>query len=192
MLEIVVKEKEFYNEDTQEFINTPSGTLHLEHSLISVSKWESKWHKPFLQNSTHLSHEEIVDYVKCMTLSTNNIKSDIYEYLSPQNIDDIIAYIQDPMTATWFSEDKQSNKKPSRKNTEIITSELIYYWMVALQIPFECQKWHLNRLMTLVRVCQAKQEEHNPKSKKKPTQREMMARAEALNAQRRAQLHSKG
>lgn len=189
MLEIKVASQEFYNETTQEFINTPASVLHLEHSLISVSKWESKWHKPFMLNSNKLSQEEIVDYVRCMSISTNKVDPDVYNHLSQQNLDDIIAYIQDPMTATWFSEDKNKNNKRHKKQ-ETITSELIYYWMVALQIPFECQKWHLNRLLTLVRVCQAKNEEQNPN--KKPNRREMMNRAAALNAQRRAKLNTKG
>lgn len=190
MLEVKIKSIEMYDDVKQEFVYTKGATLHLEHSLLSISKWESKWHKPFIENSNKMSKEEIIDYIKCMTLPSNNIDDNVYFYMSKDNIDEILAYIQNPMTATWFGEDKNTSNKKIKK--EIITSELIYYWMIALQIPFECQKWHLNRLMTLIRVCQAKNEEQNPKSKKKVSQREMMARAEALNAQRRAQLHSKG
>jgi hypothetical protein len=188
MLEIKVNGVELFDDDKQEFSTIPSATLHLEHSLISISKWESKWHKPFLENSDKMSQEEIIDYIKCMTLSSSSVDERIYLIMSQKNIEDIIAYIQNPMTATWFSEDK-NNKKSKR---EIITSELIYYWMVALQIPFECQKWHLNRLLTLVRVCNAKNEEASPSTKNKMSQRQMMARAAALNAQRQAKYHTKG
>lgn len=187
MLEIKVNSVELFDDDKQEFSTIPETTLHLEHSLISISKWEAKWHKPFMENSDKMTQEEIVDYVKCMTLSSNNVDDKIYWYMSKENIEQIIAYIQNPMTATWFSEDK-TNKKHKK---EVITSELIYYWMVALQIPFECQKWHLNRLLTLVRVCNAKNEEQSP-NKPKMTQRQMMARAAALNAQRQAKYNTKG
>ena len=189
MLEIKVKGVELFDDDKQEFSMSPSATLHLEHSLISISKWESKWHKPFLEYADQMSQEEILDYIKCMTLSSNNIDEQVYNCLSQDNIKEIVAYIQNPMTATWFSDDKNKNKGGKK---EVITSELIYYWMVTLQIPFECQKWHLNRLLTLVRVCNAKNEEQNPNKKNKPTQRQMMARAAELNAQRQAKYHTKG
>ena len=189
MLEIKVDSVELFDDDKQEFINIPSTTLHLEHSLISISKWEAKWHKPFMENSDKMSKEEIIDYMKCMTLSSNKVDDMVYLCMSEQNIKDVISYIQNPMTATWFSDDKTNGRKGKK---EIITSELIYYWMVTLQIPFECQKWHLNRLLTLVKVCNAKNEEANPDPKKKMTQRQMMARAAALNAQRQAKYHTKG
>ena len=187
MLEIHVVPPEYFDESTQEFVKSPikPTTLQLEHSLISISKWESKWHKPFLENSNQLSKEEIIDYIKCMTISPGKVEDDIYLVLSQENVNSIIEYIQNPMTATWFKEEK--NKAKSR---EIITSELIYYWMVALQIPFECQKWHINRLLTLIRVCNTKNEEST--SKNKMSKRELMSRNAALNAQRRAKLNSKG
>lgn len=188
MLEIKTNDVELFDDDKQEFSTIPGVTLHLEHSLISISKWEATWHKPFMDNADKMTNEEIIDYVKCMTLSSNKIDERVYWLISKENIEKIIAYIQNPMTATWFSDDKK-NQKTKR---EVITSELIYYWMVALQIPFECQKWHLNRLLTLVRVCNAKNEESNPDPKRKPTQRQMMARAAALNAQRQAKYHTKG
>ena len=187
MLEIKVDSREWYNERTKEFLTIPGVTLQLEHSLISISKWEAKWHKPFIQSSDHLNRDEIIDYIKCMTISPGNVNNDVYMSLSQKNVNDIIEYIKNPMTATWFKEDKS---KP--KSREIITSELIYYWMVALQIPFECQKWHLNRLLTLIRVCNAKNEESAPKNNKKLSQRDLMSRNRALNAQRKAKLHTKG
>lgn len=188
MLEIKVNAKEGFNERTQEFVNIPKTVLQLEHSLISISKWESKWHKPFLQHSTNLTAEEIIDYIKCMTVSPGNVDERVYYFLSEEDIDRIIKYIQDPMTATWISDKKNKNSPPSR---EIVTSELIYYWMVALQIPFECQKWHLNRLLMLISVCNEKNSESNPKHNKM-SKRELMSRNAALNAQRKARLNTKG
>lgn len=187
MLEIYVDPPEYFNNKTNEFVKSSikPTTLQLEHSLISISKWESKWHKPFLENSNNLTKEEIIDYIKCMTISPGKVEDEVYLVMSKENVDDIIKYIQNPMTATWFKEEKN---KP--KSKEIITSELIYYWMVALQIPFECQKWHINRLLTLVRVCNVKNEEST--SKNKMSKRDLMSRNAALNAQRRARLNSKG
>lgn len=187
MLEIKVESKELYDENKEEFIKIPGVTLFLEHSLLSISKWESKWHKPFLQTSNELTKEEIIDYIKCMTISPGNIDPNIYYFLSQENVNDIIAYIKNPMTATWFK--KEENKPKSR---EIITSELVYYWMVALQIPFECQKWHINRLLTLIQICNVKNEESMSKNKNKMSKRDLMSRNAALNAQRRAKLNSKG
>ena len=179
-LEIIIK-PELYDEKTGEFIDRVTTTIRLEHSLVSLSKWESKWHKPFLH--TEKTDEEIMDYIKCMTL-TQNVPDDVYNKLSSKNIQEIKDYIDNPMTATTFSENR--NQKKSR---EIVTSELIYYWMVAYQIPFECQKWHLNRLITLTRICGIK---NQPPSKNKTSQRELANRYAAMNRQRRAQLHSKG
>lgn len=187
MLIIKIEPCEKYSEADNEFYNIPETTLHLEHSLISLSKWEAKYHKPFLQNSDKLSAEEILYYVKCMTMSPSNVADKTYLGLSQSNIQSIIEYIKNPMTATWFNEDKPKKGRPMK---ETITSELVYYWMVTLQIPFECQKWHLNRLLTLIRVCNEKNAEQDPKNK--IPKRELMSRNAALNAQRRAKLHSKG
>jgi hypothetical protein len=192
MLVVNVKAQEYYSNERNEFYNSPDTVLHLEHSLISLSKWESKWHKPFIQNQDNLSGEEIIDYIKFMTISPNNVPDSVYHSLTKENVQTIIDYIKNPMTATWFSDDKDKNRPRRPKKKQIITAEIIYYWMVSLQIPFECQKWHLNRLLTLIRVCNEKNEEQNPDPKRKPSQREMMSRAAALNAQRRAKLNSKG
>ena len=162
------------------FIDPKYQTLQLEHSLVSLSKWESKWNKSFL-SKRNLTGEEILDYIKCMTI-TQNVKPEVYEHLSRDNITEIENYITAPMTATCFAEDK--NTKPNR---ETVTSELIYYWMIALNIPFECQKWHLNRLLTLIRVCNVKNQ-----PPKKMGRRDVMRRNSALNAARRQQLNSRG
>lgn len=171
---------EGWDEAKEEFFEEKTVTLQLEHSLVSLSKWESKWHKPFLSNNG-LTDQESLDYIKCMTI-TKNVKPDVYSHLSKENVDAVIAYINAPMTATTFSDERKGRAKK-----EIVTSELIYYWMVAYNIPFECQKWHLNRLLTLVRVCGIK---NNPP--KKRSKRETMQNNAALNAARRAKLHSKG
>lgn len=182
MLEINVPGGEFWDERNKIFINTKATTLHLEHSLVSLSKWESKWHKAFLKKNEK-TNEEILDYIKCMTL-TQNVDPNVYFALSPENIKDIKDYIDDPHTATKFYDDPNT---PKSTNRETITSELIYYWMIALNIPFECQKWHLNRLLTLIEVCNRKN-----RPPKKMGQRQLMSRNSALNAARRQRLHSKG
>ena len=172
--------EEKWDEDKQEFIEPKVQILQLEHSLVSLSKWESKWNKPFL-SAKDMTDEETIDYIKCMTL-TPNVSDDIYNHLNQQHIDQVRHYILAPMTATVFS--KESNSKGGK---EIVTSELIYYWMVALNIPFECQKWHLNRLITLIKVCNIK---NNPP--KKRSKREIMSRNAALNAARKKQLNTRG
>lgn len=180
MLEITVPGGEMFDEKKEEIIYVKEQTLRLEHSLVSLSKWESKWHKPFLTKSEK-SFDEIIDYIKCMTL-TQNVDSNVYSLLTKENVEEINKYIENPMTATTFSDNAGG-----KNNREIITSELVYYWMIALNIPFECQKWHLNRLITLVRVCDVKNQ-----PPKKMSKREIMNRNAALNAARRKQLHSKG
>lgn len=182
MLRIKIPSREQYDESTNQFFYYPERDidLQLEHSLLSISKWESKWHKPFLGSKTTLSYEELLDYIRCMTLNTVSDPK-IYFALTPENINEISEYISDPMTATTFRDDD------SRKSREIITSEIIYYWMVSYQIPFECQKWHLNRLITLIRVCS---EKNAPKKKMKTN--DIISRNRALNKARRQQLHSRG
>lgn len=180
MLQITIPETEKWDEEKQEFIYIAARTLQLEHSLISLSKWESKWCKSFISRFGE-TNEEVIDYIKCMTL-TKNVDPNVYECLTQSNLEEIKRYINAPMTATTFREDKSS--KPNR---EIITSELIYFWMVANNIPFECQKWHLNRLLTLIRVCDIK---NTPP--KKHSKREIMSRNAALNAARRQQLNTRG
>lgn len=178
-----VKETEYWDEAKEIFVSIPGSeelTLDMEHSLVSLSKWESKWCKAFLSKEPK-TEEQTIDYIKCMTL-TPNVDPAVYKRLTKQHIDEINNYIQAPMTATYISEDKSG-----KGGRETVTSELIYYWMVALQIPFECQYWHLNRLMTLVRVCNVKQ---NPP--KKMSQKQLTSRNAALNAARRKKLGTSG
>jgi hypothetical protein len=180
MLQITIPGPESWDERNEEFVAGPDTIISLEHSLISISKWESKWHKPFL-GKQQPNGDELLDYIKCMTI-TSNIKDDVYERLTKKNIDDILNYINDPMTATTITE--RDNR---RRSSEIITSELIYYWMVAMQIPFECQKWHINRLLMLIRICGNKNQPD-----KKMSKRSTMQQNAALNAARRKKLHSRG
>lgn len=180
MLRITVPAVELWDEARQEFIQTKEQTLQLEHSLVSLSKWESRWCKPFLSKDEKTT-EQVLDYVRCMTI-TQNVNPDVYFRLSDENIQQINAYIDAPMTATTFREDKTG-----KRGREIITSEIIYYWMIAYNIPPEYQKWHLNRLLTLIRVCDIKNQPPKKRSK-----RDIMATNAALNAARRKQLGTRG
>jgi hypothetical protein len=180
MLEITIPSQELWDPILEEFRDTKERTLKLEHSLISLSKWESKWKKPFLSNDSK-SVEETIDYIKCMTI-TQNVDDDVYFCITDSIIDKVNEYIDDDMTATTFS----NLEKGSRK--EVVTAELIYYWMIALNVPFECQKWHLNKLLTLINVCNIK----NQPNKKKMSRKDLAIRNKSLNAQRRKALGTKG
>lgn len=180
MLHITIPAVEQWDEVKQEFVYTKDQTLSLEHSLVSLSKWESKWCKAFLTKQEK-NFEETLDYIKFMTI-TQNVDPKVYNYLTNENIDEVNRYIEAPMTATYFSEDKTS--KISR---EQVTAELIYYWMISLNIPFECQKWHLNRLLTLIKVCNIK---NTPP--KKRSRKDIMSSNAALNAARKKQLNTRG
>ena len=180
MLELNIPEIEVFDENSQEFINIKEQTLRLEHSLVSLSKWESKWCKPFLSKENK-TLEETIDYIKCMTL-TQNVDPRVYNILTQDMVKQVNDYISAPMTATTFRENKTRSG-----SGEQITAELVYYWMVSLNIPFECQKWHLNRLLTLIKVCNIKNQ-----PPKKMSKRDIMSRNAALNAARRKQLNTKG
>ena len=188
MIEITIPAAldEEWDEKTEEFIYVTEGkdeTLCLEHSLVSISKWESKWCKPFF--STDLTDEEFLDYIKCMVL-TPNVSPKVFDRLTMDQLNEIMEYLKSPMTATRFS--NETNKKTAGKiGKEIVTSELVYYWMTSLNIPFECENWNLKRLLTLIRVCEIK----NTPPKKRST-REIMQRNSALNAARRKKLNTKG
>ena len=183
MLEIIIPKNELFNEATNEFIEIPETKLILEHSLISIKKWESKHHVPFLGNR-ELSSKETLDYIKCMAI--NKVDDKVFEYLTDESIKKIVEYIKDPMTATWFSNNGENNKLGTGKK-EVITNETIYYNMIMLGIPMEFQKWHLNQLLTLIKFVNVKQQKN-----KKMTKKQEMTQRNALNAQRRARLGSKG
>ena len=180
MLKITIPARLLYDEVNNQFFETKEQKLCLEHSLVSISKWESTWCKPFISKGKKTAVETI-DYIKCMTL-TQNVDPKVYYAITDDIIEQVNAYIDAPMTATRFS-----NEGRGRPNREVITSEIIYYWMIALGIPEKYEKWHLNRLLTLIRVCNIKNQ-----PPKKMSMGETMKQYAALNAARRKQLNSKG
>lgn len=184
MLEIVIPERDsLFDEAKNEFISIKGIKIQLEHSLISIQNWEKKWHKPFLDKKEKTA-EEILDYIRCMTL-TPNVNPECYHFIPKTEIEKIKAYIDDPMTATWFSEKNGPSQQTAKR--EVITAEIIYYWMISYQIPMEYRKWHLNQLLTLIRVCGVK----NAPSKKM-SKNSILSQNAKLNAARRAKMHSKG
>ena len=188
MLQVTIPAREWLNEKTGEFIYLKETTLRLEHSLISISKWESKWKVPYLDETAQLTYEQLIDYIRCMTIN-NDVDPMVY-YSIPQSImQKIEDYTNDKMTATWFTEDKVPKKTGFKMKgmQEKVTSELIYYWMIEAGIPMECERWHINRLMTLLRVCSVKRSKPEKKTKKQSA----MDRA-ALNRARLQKYKTKG
>ena len=181
MLTLTVPGVELFDNKTQKFSTTETTVLELEHSLVSLSKWESKWNIPFLGRDEK-TNEQIIDYVKLMTL-TPDVPDEVYLRLSDENYEQINGYINSKQTATWFREDPNSPK-----NREIITAEIIYYWMIALKIPQEYQWWHLARLFTLVRVLNQK----NQPPKKAGSTQSAAAQRRALNEARQRQYNTTG
>ena len=180
MLTILVPETELYDERKNEFIQIKEQTLVLEHSLVSIAKWESKWKKSYL-STKNKTYDETIDYIKCMTI-TKNVNPLIYKSINRDALESINQYVNDPMTATYFSERDDRPSGPS-----IITSEIVYYWMISLNIPMECQKWHFNRLIALIKVCNIK---NNPG--KKMSRREILTRNQALNEERKRKYNTRG
>lgn len=172
---------DIWDEVNERFIpGIPAKEIVLEHSLLSISKWEEIWEIPYLSDEPK-TPQQMVSYLQCMCV--NEEDQNYINYLTKENVEDINAYINKKMTATWFKEDDQ--KKP--RNKRIVTAELIYAWMAMAQIPFECEKWHFNKLMTLLRVYS----EENKQPEKMP-KNEMIKNRRALNAARRAKTHSRG
>lgn len=181
MLEINIPDNELWTEEVNEFMTIKGTTLKLEHSLVSLQKWESKWNKPYLTKDPK-TFEENIDYIRCMTIN-NHVDPMVYYFLTEEDIKKINAYVEAPMTATTFN--TQENNKGIRK--EQVTAELVYYWMIALNIPYEYRKWHLNQLLTLINVCSIKNAPPKKRSKA-----DIMRRNTALNAARRRRLNSRG
>lgn len=182
MLKIEIPAFDCYDEETETFTSIKSSILFLEHSLLSLSKWESIWHKPFFSDAPKTQIESI-DYVRCMTIN-KDVNPLIYTRLTPEHFKRINSYMDDPMTATWFNDNSKNKKTPSK---EIITAEVIYWQMIQYHIPIEFQKWHLNKLITLIRVCALKSEPPKKMSKK-----DLYNRNRALNAARKAKLNTRG
>ena len=179
MLELKIEGKEFFNDETQEFINIKPVVLRLEPSPVFIFKWEAKWKKPFLVDNKK-TVEELLDYIRCMTIN-QNVNNDVYLALEPKDIDAITEYIKEDQTATTFN---ARNSAPSRR---VVTSELVYFWMSQYNIPMECQKWHFSRLMTLIRIANI---ENSPPSKMSTAS--IMSQNQALNAARRKAMRTKG
>lgn len=182
MITVTIPAAELFDESKEEYIYTKETAITLEHSLVSVSKWESKWEKPFLSGEK-LSGDKLISYIQCMT-TTQNVDPNVYKVIPASILKEIEDYISSKQTATWFRDDKRS---ASRRT---VTSELIYFWMINYGIPFECQKWHLNRLVTLIRVCQ---EETKANSKNgNSNQAAALKERQALNELRKSKYHTKG
>jgi hypothetical protein len=180
MLTLIINSEEFYDENTEEFTSVPDVVLQLEHSLVSLSKWESKFQKPFL-GPADKSLEETMGYIEAMVVS-GNFDASVLNRLTNDHFSKINDYIASPESATTFNVDRKG-----RGNAEVITSELVYYWLISFNIPFECETWHLNRLFSLIQICNIK----NSNPKKMP-KNEIAARNRALNEQRKAQLNTRG
>ncbi|UVK58678.1 hypothetical protein SEA_GANTCHERGOBLIN_16 [Arthrobacter phage GantcherGoblin] len=190
MLTITIPEIEYFDDVTERFVTKPEYKLDFEHSLVSLSKWESIWEKPFL-GPEEKTREETLGYMQCMCL-TPNIPPEVFLSLSNEQIDQINEYISAKMTATFFMEEPAKRAGPTRK--ELVTSEVIYYWMISHSIPVEFEHWHLNRLITLIQVCNRKNQEAESKGKKPTGLRDKNALADRqrLNEMRKAQLGNNG
>lgn len=188
MLELVIPKQhyEFFDETSGEFlppIDIKETKIQVEHSLISLKKWEQTWHKPFLDRNEK-TYEELSDYIRCMTLN-KGIDPNVYHWIPKEEIEKVIKYIEDPMTATWFKDNTLIGAQKNKR--DVITAEIIYYWMISLNVPVEFERWHLNQLLTLIKVINIKNE------KPKPVNREEAAKERAeLNKRRRAEFNSRG
>lgn len=192
MIDVVIPASEKWDPVTDKFKSLDKDyKLTLEHSLISVSKWEQRWHKPFMSDKDK-SYEETIDYIKCMTI-TQGVPDVVYEMMPDNVITQINEYITDSATATTFYDSRAESSVGASKRKEVITAEIVYYWMIELSIPVEiCQKWHFNRLMTLIRVINIKHEERDPNKKHKMSKRDILAHNAQVNAARRKAMRSKG
>lgn len=186
MLVLSIPARELYDSVRDEIIRIPAHTLELEHSLVSISKWESKWKKPFF-SSDQKTREQLIDYIRCMTIRPSGLPRLIYAMLNQEELKQIDDYINDSMTATWFTtpKDKEGVAKPKRQRA--ITSELIYSWMAMLNIDWSCEKWHINRLFVLIQCIEEQQ-----KPPTKMSAGEIRTRNASLNAMRRKKFNSKG
>lgn len=180
MLTLTIPASEFYDEKHEVFVKLKELSINVEHSLISISKWESKYHKPFLDKK-EWTEEETLDYIRCMTMN-HSVPDYAYYLITPEQAEEIRRYIENPMSASIVPDMKQG-----RVGREIVTSELIYYWMVSLQIPLECEKWHLNRLLMLVKVCNYKNAPPKKRSKN-----DVLKQQRNINEARKAAANSSG
>lgn len=184
MMELHIPAQRGFDEKTNTFVDIEETTLQLEHSLLSLKRWEQRWHIAFLDKSKDKTTEQWIDYIRCMTINKRKVDENVYTYMSLETLQKIVKYIEDPMTATWFSD--TNVKGASKKKEEVVTAEIIYYWMISLGIPVEFEKWHLNQLLTLIRVVNIK---NNPE---KMNKNDWAKQRRSLNAARRAKYHSRG
>lgn len=183
---IHIDKTELWDDEKEEFVYVDETNIVIEHSLHSIEQWEEKYHKPFMVDKNK-TNEELLDYIKIMTL--NDVDDSIYNKLSQSAIREIDEYMRDPMTATTFSKAQEQFLKSNGRDTSFVTAEVIYYWMTAENIPFECKYWHINKLMALIKVCSIKNAPED--KKKKLTQSELQARHMEMEA-RRAKYHTNG
>lgn len=182
MLRVTIPSTEYWDEANERFVVVnKEQVLQLEHSLVSISRWESKWRKPFLSPDTK-TREETLDYIRCMTI-TQNVDPDTYQHIPDNIVNQINEYIAAPMTATTFA--KERGRRGG--GGEFVTSELIYYWMISFSIPAKYEKWHLNRLLTLIKIC-----EHKNRPNRKMGKRDIFNQNRAINARNRQRFNSKG
>lgn len=185
MLKLSLGQIESLDESTNRFVlSDPVAVIELEHSLVSLSKWESKWEKPFMGDNKK-TDEQMLDYIRDMTL-TPDVPEKHFALLGEREVKKISDYIHAKHTATWFTERPGA---PAQAK-ETITAEIVYYWMIAHNIPVEFETWHLNRLLTLIRVCNEKNDQG--KNKKKTPRADLAAQRRALNAQRKAESGTAG
>lgn len=183
MITILVKPNNFFDNQVEEFVRLEhEQVLKLEHSLASIQRWESKWHKSFF-GTKDKTYEEIIDYIRCMTLN-EDVDEEAYRFIPDSDLNLIVNYLKDPMTATTFNNDEKK-KDPLNKRT--ITSELIYYYMIALNIPSEYRFWHINQLITLIRVINIKNAPQKKRSK-----REILSQYDKLNEERKRRFNTRG
>lgn len=189
--QIIIPELDGWDEQKEEFVSFPKTTFVIEHSLISIAKWEEKWNIAFLKKTPQKTAEQLLDYIRCMTL-TQNVDPMVYTRLTSDIIDDIFSYVNAPHSATFFPDDNLPKAEGATPTKDVVTSELIYYWMFSYRIPLGCQKWHLNRLLNLIKIFNKKGEEAQPNKRPRMSTRQLMSRNQALNAARRTRMNSRG
>lgn len=185
MLTLTIDSIEFYNEETETFEDRGGGTIHLEHSLLAMSKWESEWKRAFLHYPPK-TMDEVIHYIRCMSLD-GDISDDLILGLTSEHIERVFEYMSDSRTASTIN----SHSGKEKESPELTTTELIYYWLVALDIPFSCETWNINRLLMLIRINNIKNEQANPNAPKRP-QDEVVRDYRAENERRRAMFGTKG
>ena len=188
MLEILIPKSQIINDETGEIYTAEKDWhLTLEHSLLSVQKWESKWHVAFLNRGTR-TFEQTIDYLRCMSL-TPNVPDEVFYCIPKAELERVLKYVEDPMTATRVNDESPGQTVYGRKmGKEVVTAEVIYYWMISMNIPFEYRKWHLNQLLTLIRVINAK----NQPKKKKRSMRSVLEEYRSINEANKARFHTEG